>query len=1402
MALEIVGLITEPVVNYIVKPIGRQLGYLMFYRRNIQNLKDEMEKLDQIRADVVQLKEEEERNLRSVGTVTEGWLKETDDILKKTNTILPSEADIGKGCPSQGLISCWVLSKKAKKIIDTVIQRQNDGREYAKLYYSAPPDKACIVSKKDSDENDGMSRQLIMTDIIKALNDEETTMIGICGPGGVGKTRMEKKVIAKVEGENLFDKVVFTVVSQQFNLEKLQASIAKQLGLELNEEDKNMRAIKLNTRLKRGYKILLILDDVWEELDLEEIGIPLGDDHKGCKVMLSSRKKEVCLFMVQNTEKIFTIDSLNDEESWNLFKRKAGDRAINPAFNQIAQEISKECGGLPLGIITVAKALKDKSQEIWEGALTQLKSVLPENITGLGKVYKSLKLSYDHLENDEARKLYLHCCLFPEDYSIPLETLARRGMSLGMFAHINSLQEARIRVELLVDQLKSCFLLQKDKDNSSVIMHDALRDLAIYITSREQHIFGINHCLKVNQWPNDIHHEEVTCISVQSRTAVKHPKTLNCPRLEFLEIKMEAGGISYLHDDIFHGTRALKTIEVSRMRFSLMPSSIGLLKNLCMLTLLHCEMEDISLIGELVNLEILSMRYSQFRVVPAELGKLEKLRLLDLNCDIIERIEPGVLSSFLELEELDMEGCRGVEWEVENKVEQSKVKNVSLAELQVMQNLTTLRIVISDRVIPKDTSLPGGLTRFFIHIVSSDSSGISDFRPSANFYREFSKTVLCSSNAEHVADWLSNVVVRAEKVELRNSVTSHVIDLLARESFQHVKFLVVSDCKELLYLANMSNLIYPCEAPSQYTNCFANLEDLSISNCEEIVYVLPMPVASTTLPLLKSLEINSCKKLEHVFLLEEDNRSGGHGISQIDKVKFPRLERIELENLEALKGFCNGTYNIELRSLSTLHICNLPNIRGFFSNNDNLTAELNQSANKHFLFGEKDALASLKNLELSDMDDAMLLCYQLVSHCCFRGLEYLSIRNCKNLPPYLFIDPVNDARIISAEEEEKEYGENVTANSLLFPHLKYLALYGLSDLRHVVSLNMQKVPFANVKSVHVQSCERLLHFSSLSVARIFSQHVEILSFRDCKEMEQVFVLEENEVDGADQSQIPGIQFPRLRELLLCNLPALTSFCKGVNNIEFPSLRYLEISDLNDIKGLVIPTNGEQSSGMRFLFGTKHLELRDLDSELWFHQLFSSTQSFRELEILRILNCNKMRNLFSSSSIGALVNLKNLAIWNCSQIEAVIVDDEEGEGMSMKPLFLKLKHLYLTDLPKLGSFSQSKHALHFPSLEKLSISDCGEKQTFAQGYINTPRLQDFTINHEPVLENDINSSLCHQFEEQHAKQREEVAETIVTEEEEEDVPQDIHANDEEMEEVAADQLTAEVEEDEKKEIMEE
>ncbi|CBI22416.3 unnamed protein product, partial [Vitis vinifera] len=109
----------------------------------------------------------------------------------------------------------------------------------------------------------------------------------------VGKTTLMKQVAKQAEEEKLFDKVVMAYISSTPELKKIQGELADMLGLKFEEESEMGRAARLCERLKKVKKILIILDDIWTELDLEKVGIPFGDDRKGCKMVLTSRNKHV-----------------------------------------------------------------------------------------------------------------------------------------------------------------------------------------------------------------------------------------------------------------------------------------------------------------------------------------------------------------------------------------------------------------------------------------------------------------------------------------------------------------------------------------------------------------------------------------------------------------------------------------------------------------------------------------------------------------------------------------------------------------------------------------------------------------------------------------------------------------------------------------------------------------------------------------------------------------------------------------------------------------------------------------------------------------------------------------------------------------------------------------------------
>ncbi|KAL4319709.1 hypothetical protein GQ457_18G000320 [Hibiscus cannabinus] len=143
--------------------------------------------------------------------------------------------------------------------------------------------------------------------------------------------------------------------------------------------------------------------------------------------LLSSQK--ACTLM--NCQKQIQLGVLSEKEGWGLFKANAGLEDGYSTLNAVAKKVAGECRGLPLAIVTVAKALKGESLEGWRAANRRLKdSRHLSNEDVFGSVYRALKLSYDYLEKDnnrttenEIQLCFLLCSLFPEDYEILIEIL-------------------------------------------------------------------------------------------------------------------------------------------------------------------------------------------------------------------------------------------------------------------------------------------------------------------------------------------------------------------------------------------------------------------------------------------------------------------------------------------------------------------------------------------------------------------------------------------------------------------------------------------------------------------------------------------------------------------------------------------------------------------------------------------------------------------------------------------------------------------------------------------------------------------------------------------------------------------------------------------------------------------
>ncbi|XP_038887228.1 probable disease resistance protein At5g43740 [Benincasa hispida] len=382
------------VVEYTIGPILHQLGYLFRYNGNIKKLQEKHRTLETTKDTVQILVSQDKGKGNAIFNEVTKWLdnvKEVSDMTKQNEELNPS---------CFNFVKRHQLSRKAKKMVEDIAELINEGRQFNKdnIDYPVPSsDINCPTIPTDYQIIE--SRTLLVENIKDALANPNVNKLGVCGMAGVGKTSLLNEVKKLVLESNLFDRVIQVEVGQSKNVIDIQEEIRGALNMQCGK----ITASLLQTHItERKENILFMFDDLWKDYDLEkEFGIPCRSESRteGCKILMTSRSRHT-LTNQMNIEKLFELNSLTKKESWKFFIAIVGECVEDGYIQQIAKDIVNECGGLPIALKIMAKALKEKRVEIWKDALKKLKNPVVVNTAGVSdQLYSCLQFSYDSIEN-------------------------------------------------------------------------------------------------------------------------------------------------------------------------------------------------------------------------------------------------------------------------------------------------------------------------------------------------------------------------------------------------------------------------------------------------------------------------------------------------------------------------------------------------------------------------------------------------------------------------------------------------------------------------------------------------------------------------------------------------------------------------------------------------------------------------------------------------------------------------------------------------------------------------------------------------------------------------------------------------------------------------------------------
>ncbi|OEL15663.1 Disease resistance protein RPM1 [Dichanthelium oligosanthes] len=371
----------------------------------------------------------------------------------------------------------------------------------------------------------------------------------------------------------------------------------------------------------QGNRYLLLIDDVWSSSTWQKIWSCLPKNVEGSRVMVTTRFEAVAKTSLPDHNYFHKMQVLSQHDAKGLFEKSMEGRQPGQK-DRVPARIWEMCGGLPLPIVTMAGLVASMPRTEHKEWIEVCESLFPRpQICHKPEEFmRIINFCYTALPSD-LKTCSLYLCLFPKGRNIRRKRLIRRWIAEGFVSEKQGLSVEDV-AETCFNQLIDRKIIRPIKHSSNgkvkrCQVHDMVHEYIISKAGEENFATVVG-----GQWSMPTRSNKVRRLSLQT-TDSEHAKEAYRMNLSHVRSLTVFGSLDHLH---------LKSFKAGIVQVLDLEGCGGFNENRV----------SVSDICKMTLLKYLSLRGTDVRKLPSNIGDLKYLETLDVRETKVCQLPPSV----------------------------------------------------------------------------------------------------------------------------------------------------------------------------------------------------------------------------------------------------------------------------------------------------------------------------------------------------------------------------------------------------------------------------------------------------------------------------------------------------------------------------------------------------------------------------------------------------------------------------------------------------------------------------------------------------------------------------------------------------------------------------------------